>query len=81
MQNTILSRLEKLETVAKVDKRDPLADLTDAEIVEAMISALQKMDGCSYEEAGADPAIQAALAGYRAKQKVEAERKASHEPA
>lgn len=67
-------RLRALEVVTKVDKHDPLVGLTDAEIVEAMISVLQKVDGCSYEEASADPAIPAALAGYRAKQKAEAER-------
>lgn len=73
-------RVHALEAVAKVDEHDPLAGLTDAEVVEAMISVLQKMDGCSYEEASTDPAIPAALAGYRAEQKAEAERKANQEP-
>jgi len=69
VQNNIHSRLEKLEAVHKVDKQDPWAGLTDAEITETLIRTLQKIDGCSYEEASADPAIAAALAGYRAEQK------------
>jgi len=69
MQSNIHSRLEKLEAVHKVDKQDPWAGLTDAEIIEALIRTLQKVDGCSYEEARADPAVAAALAGYRAEQK------------
>lgn len=69
MQSNIHSRLEKLEAVHKVDKQDPWAGLTDAEIIETLIRTLKKIDGCSYEEASADPAVAAALAGYRAEQK------------
>jgi len=69
VQNNIHSRLEKLEAIHKVDKHDPWAGLTDAEIVEMLIGTLQKVDGCSYEEASSDPAVAAALAGYRAEQK------------
>ena len=73
MQNNIHSRLEKLEAVHKVDKQDPWAGLTDAEIIEALIRTLQKVDGCSYEEARADPAVAAALAAYRAERKMRSE--------
>ena len=66
MQNNIHSRLEKLEAIHKVDKHDPWAGLTDAEIVEMLIGTLQKVDGCGYEEASSDPAVAAALAAYRA---------------
>ncbi len=69
MQSNIHSRIEKLEAITRIDKHDPWAGLTDAEIVEAMIGTLQKVDGCSYEEASADPAVAAALAGYRAERK------------
>lgn len=69
MQSNIHSRLEKLEAVHAVDKQDPWAGLTDAEIIEDVIHALQKIDGCSYEEASADPAVAAALAGYRVERK------------
>lgn len=69
MQNNIRSRLDKLEAVTRVDEPDVLSGLTEAEFVEIAISAVQKMDGCTYEEASADPAIAAALVEFRARQK------------
>lgn len=78
MQSNIHSRIEKLEAITRNDKHDPWAGLTDAQIIEAMIGVLQKMDGCSYEEASADPAVAAALHAYRAKQKARKPAEALH---
>lgn len=77
MQNDIRSRLEKLEAVTRVDAPESFSGMTEAEFVENAIAAVQKVDGCTYEEASADPAIAAALMAFRAKQKT---RKAADAP-